>query len=127
MNGNSSEAILDAGSVEEVVLVSIWRQGLPTGGQPFLGQWVPADEVARVFERQLQKTVKVLESSVKRVTIVDQLFSTRKPVPETLAGNAAFGRKWPIDVPLAEHNDTFASVFSAFNRLSSVRRISLLS
>ena len=119
-------AVRDEPSVKDVILVSIWRQGLPSKGQPFLGRWVPADEVAQVFEEQLRKTVAMLVGAGKRVTIVDPLFSVSRSVPDTLAGNAAFHRNWPVEVPLAEHRTTFASITSAFDRLSGVKRVSLL-
>lgn len=120
------EAARDNPSIREVILVSIWRQALPGNGQPFLGRWVPAADVPRVFDQQLQKTVSMLKLAGKRVIIVDPLFAAPKFVPETLAGNVAFQRHWKVDVPLAEHQKTFAPVLDAFDRLQGVQRISLL-
>lgn len=125
--GNALQIAEQAPSVKEVILVSIWRQALPKGGQPFLGRWVPEAEVPNVFEVQLEKTVASLESAGKKVTIVDPLFAAPRSVPDTLAGNSAFGRNWSVDTSLAEHQSTFAPVLMAFDRLSGVRRISFLS
>ncbi len=117
-----------ASDVKEVVLVSIWRQGLPEGGKPFGGRWVPETEVAEVFETQLIETVAQLRASGKRVTIIEPFFAASGSVPVTLASNAAFGRNWPVDKALAEHMETFATIFEAFEALgdNGVRRVSLI-
>ncbi|MDC8754950.1 acyltransferase family protein [Erythrobacter sp. sf7] len=113
-------------SVREVILVSIWRQALPTGGKPFLGRWVPETEVPSVFQSQLAETVSVFQAAGKKVTIVEPLFAAPRAVPNTLAGNLAYGRNWSVATPLAEHRETFATVIAAFDQQPSVRRISLL-
>jgi hypothetical protein len=125
--GSAIRMAEQSSSVKEVILVSIWRQALPKGGQPFLGRWVPEAEVPAVFEAQLKKTVTALEAAGKKVTIVDPLFAAPRSVPDTLAGNLAFGRDWAVNTPLAQHERTFAPVLAAMDRMPSVRRISLLS
>lgn len=117
-----------APGVKEVVLVSIWRQGLPVGGKPFEGRWVPEAEVAEVFEKQLIETVSQLRTSGKRVTIIEPFFAALDSVPETLAGNIAFERDWPVDETLAEHMKTFETIFDAFETIddNGVRRVSLI-
>ncbi|MEM6857728.1 MAG: acyltransferase family protein [Pseudomonadota bacterium] len=120
------EEVRDTPQVKEVILVSIWRQALPKGGKPFLGRWIREEEVSRVFSTQLEETVTMLTSAGKQVTIVEPLFAASGDVPDTLAGNLAFNRNWPVDTPLAHHRDTFASVFRAFDLLKDVRRVSLI-
>lgn len=112
--------------VTEVVMVSIWRQALPDGGKPFDGLWVPEDDVADAFTSHLSQTVRRLQTAGKRVTLIEPLFAAARRVPETLAANIAFDRDWPIDISLADHRATFATVYAAFNSLDNVRRVSLI-
>ncbi|MEM1361678.1 MAG: acyltransferase family protein [Pseudomonadota bacterium] len=114
--------------IEEVVLVSIWRQALPGDGAPFAGRWVPADEVTDVFTDHLSRSVARLTEADKRVTIIEPFFAASRFVPETWARNIAFGRDWPVATPRAEHEAEFAGVLSAFDAVAgpSVRRVSLL-
>jgi peptidoglycan/LPS O-acetylase OafA/YrhL len=124
------EGILDlierSPEVTDVVMVSIWRQALPEGGKPFDGLWVPEGEVAEAFTSHLLETVERLQAAGKRVTIVEPLFAAARSVPETLAANIAFDRDWPIDISLAEHRATFATVAAAFEALDNVHRVSLI-
>ncbi len=112
--------------VREVVLVSIWRQGLPKGGKPFDGRWVPEEDVAEVFATRLAETVERIQAAGKKVTIVDPMFAAENNVPVTLASNIAFGRNWPIDRPLSVYQSSFQTVFAAFDALEDVRRASLI-
>lgn len=115
-------------NVRDVVLVSIWRQGLPGGGKPFDGRWVPEDEVAEVFAARLSQTVARLRAAGKRVILIEPLFAAPRSVPQTLAANLAFGRDWPVDIALSQHQATFAPVFAAFDQVEGegVQRISLI-
>lgn len=122
------DMVEDSATIDEVVLVSIWRQGLPQGGQPFDGRWVPESEVADIFATRLAQTVDRLRAANKRVTIVEPLFAAAGSVPETLAGNIAFNRNWPVDISVAEHREAFTTVYSAFDNVlePGVTRISLI-
>lgn len=123
---NVLDLIKRSPEVTEVVMVSIWRQALPEGGKPFDGLRVPEDEVAEVFTSHLSETVRRLQAAGKRVTIIEPLFAAARRVPETLAANIAFDRDWPIDISLAEHRATFATVSAAFDSLDNVRLVSLI-
>lgn len=115
-------------SIEEVVLSSIWRQALPAGGKPLDGQWIPADRVMNVFSALMGEMVDLLVASGKQITIVDPFFAAQRAVPRTLAGNLAFGRARSVEMPLAEHLNTFAPLLDLFASLEGprVRRISLI-
>ncbi|MEM6409326.1 MAG: acyltransferase family protein [Pseudomonadota bacterium] len=112
--------------VTEVILVSIWRQALPSGGRPFGGRWIAEGNVQRVFTEQLLATVESLQNAGKSVTIVEPLFAARQDVPVTLASNLAFGREWPLNTSLTDHLAEFAPVFSAFDQAQGVTRLSLI-
>jgi len=122
------EFIERSATINEILLVSIWRQGIPEGGKPFDGRWVPENEVAGIFGKRLAQTVTRLRAAGKRVTIVDPLFAAAGSVPETLAGNIAFKRAWPVDMPVAEHRATFTTVYAAFDSVlePGVSRISVI-
>ncbi|MEM1277835.1 MAG: acyltransferase family protein [Pseudomonadota bacterium] len=124
---NNLKLIESTPEVREVILVSIWRQGLPNRGKRFGDRWVPKNEVEEVFTEQLIKTVFRLRKAGKQVTIVEPLFAAAASVPETLAANLAYGRNWPVDTSLADHKATFAPFFRALEAIESghVRRISL--
>ncbi|MEM9631237.1 MAG: acyltransferase family protein [Pseudomonadota bacterium] len=112
--------------VTEVVLVSIWRQALPSGGKAFDGRWVPEEQVAEIFSARLQETVARLEAAGKQVTIIEPLFAAARPIPETLASNIAFGRSWPVDTLLVDHRATFSTIYAAFDQVQNTRRVSLI-
>ncbi|MEO9576782.1 MAG: acyltransferase family protein [Tateyamaria sp.] len=112
----------------EVVLISIWRQGLPKGGKPFDGRWVPEAEVEEVFATRLAQTVDRLRTAGKQVTIVEPFFAATGDVPVTLAGNIAFNRDRPVDRSLADHMATFTSVHAAMDNVlgQNVRSLSVI-
>lgn len=114
--------------ITEVVLISIWRQGLPKGGKPFNGRWVPEAEVERVFAAQLTETTERLRAAGKRVTIIEPLFAAKSDVPTTLASNIAFNRERTVDLPLAEHQADFATVHAAIDDVlgEGVRSLSVI-
>lgn len=114
--------------IGEVVLISIWRQGLPKGGKPFDGRWVPEEEVEQIFAARLAQTAEKLRAAGKQVTIVEPLFAATGDVPITLASNIAFNRDRPVDRPHAEHMKTFASVHKAIKNVlgEGVRRLSVI-
>ena len=115
-------------NLDEVVLVSIWRQALPVGGKPFDGRWVPATEVPEIFAAHLSRTIHRLTAAGLRVSLVEPFFAAANPVPETWAGNLAFGRDWPVAISLRDHEKEFATVFDTFDKVEgpNVRRISLI-
>jgi len=115
-------------SLDEIVMVSIWRQALPEGGKPFDGRWVSATDVPQVFAADLSRTISRLTEAGLKVSLVEPLFAAARPVPETWAGNLAFGRDWPVAVSLRNHEKEFATVFDAFGSVEGpfVRRISVI-
>ncbi len=114
--------------ITDVMLVSIFRQGLPDSGNKYGDRWVPAEEVPEVFTIQFIKTVERLKQAGKHIILVEPLFSAPRMVPATLAGNLAFDRNWPVDISLQSHIDTFAPIKPAFDVVPELGgdRISLI-
>lgn len=126
--GHVLEAAARASDIEEVVLVSSWRE--PYEGTGFLidGRWVEHPGTYAAFSEQVTRTVESLVDSGKTVTLIEPLFASPAPVPERLAQNLAFGWDQPVDASLDEHRAEFAELYAAFERAedAGAQRVSLI-
>ncbi len=126
------EEVLDyvdaTASITTVYLLSIWRQPFEEDGLMVDGVWRAGADGMAAFEVALAETVARLRAAGKEVVLVDPLFAAPRNVPLTLAKNLAFGRDWPIDRDLADHEADFAGIFATFERMEAAgaRRMSLL-
>ena len=115
-------------SLQEVMLISIWRQPFEGAGMLFSDRWVTRADTPRVFTEKLSATVTRWRQQDLKITLIDPLFAAPANVPDTLAYNMIFGLDRPIHKPRAQHEAEFADLYAAFDQQISpeVRRVSLI-
>jgi hypothetical protein len=113
--------------IRQVFIFSIWRQALERG-YLFDGVWRSGPAAEAAFADALTRTADALTAAGASVVLVDPLFALPAPAPEIMARNLAYGLARSMDVDLATHRATFASVYAAFDQVSGldVRRLSLI-
>jgi peptidoglycan/LPS O-acetylase OafA/YrhL len=113
--------------IRQVFIFSSWRQILEDG-HVFDGVWRSGPAADAAFADALTRTAEALTAAGASVVLVDPLFALPAPAPEIMARNLAYGLARSMDVDLATHRATFASVYVAFDQVSGpdVRRLSLI-
>lgn len=116
LNQHARDYLAEHDEVENVLLISIWRELHGEGMEGPDGRFLKGEAQWVAFRAQLKSTLADLQSLGKKVHVWAPLPAAPRNVPEAMALEKAFGTRAELEVPLREHLRVFASVDEALQK-----------